>query len=239
MKSTEGQITEMNNTQPRPLNYTFIFLSLIIGGSIAVVLISAIAGEQLGDVVSAIAVVGMIFVALGIIVAAIMKLAADPIAKIGNIKLEHQREANRHDERYLEKGYIRNGSGYILMTPQIMPPVDKPANPGSQIIFNPNALRESSVNLLLFSMRLLGEDSNRIASGPECAAANITGYTGRTWDKMINGYLKQRFPDIATIQGPIQNGGGVYIPESVGTVKNMYQLLMRDSAVDALPGVTR
>lgn len=155
----------MNNTQPtRPINYTFIFLSLIIGGSIAVVLISAIAGEQMGEVVKAIGVVCAFFVvALGI-VALIVRLAADPVARIQTTFLDGQREANRHREKMAGLGLQSPRWGYVPL--QLPPSTIEPDIP----IAFPAGATETAVapynhealEVVALSKQIMGERSDQI-----------------------------------------------------------------------------
>lgn len=100
--------------------------------------------------------------------------------------------------------------------------------------FNPNDIHTASVNYILYSIALLGDTGNRLASAPECAAAlNLENYSARSWERIVK-HLSAAY-DVVTQPGPIQNGGGVYVPESIGSVGRLYQYVLRNSAVAALP----
>lgn len=223
----------MNMVQHRSLSLNSIIALVVIGTAIVAIVASALASGTLPVLLAGAAVLlGIVSVFAAFVVRLYVRWSEARLKAIGT--------QNQHVEAMAKLGYLPSDNRFRPIQAQIAAPAQHPAaNPGSQIIFNANALRESSVNLLLFSMRLLGEDSKRIASSPECAAANITGYSARTWDKMINGYLRKRYPDIAAIQGPVSNGGGVYVPDSIGTIKALYDRVMLDSAIDALPGSER
>ena len=158
-------------------------------------------------------------------------------------RLTWQTERNRHDEAVLKLGHDPNTYQLIERQAQLPAPVQAaPQLTGAKGIQFGVSVETNAVNLLLFSVQLLGRESNRIASNPECAAANIIGYNGRKWDAIINGYLSGKLGyEIATQSGPVANGGGAFVPENIGTVGALYDaLLMRnnrtvlDSAVNAL-----
>jgi hypothetical protein len=159
-------------------------------------------------------------------------------------------ENNRHVEEAMRLGH--NPRGYVSIAHQIAAPVQAApvaqlADPRRGVHFSSNNIAVDAVNLLLFSVNLLGRDGNRIASNPECAQANLIGYNGKKWNAIIHEYLEKRLGlEIATQTGPVENGGGVFVPTSIGTVGNLYDMLVRnelkdrqDDAVNALPEVTR
>lgn len=212
-------------------DYTYPLIGIIFAGVIMLgIVLYAIQTKALGDLVVGFGVVGLLVVALSIVGVVLFKF-------FGQTKLSLDKERNRHIEAMVQKGLVPNGHRYLpsptfQLKPDEPQQISAPRPPASQIIFNPNALRESAVNLLLFSMRQCGADQNRIASGPECAAAGINGYSGRTWSLIVHDYLEKNW-DVVTVPGAVANGGGTYVQN--GTVGELYHKVMLNSAVDQLP----
>jgi hypothetical protein len=162
----------------------------------------------------------------------------------------YAKDKYQHAEQMANKGVLVRGRGfpqYELKQAQIAAPVQNVPQlaPAKGIQFDSASMEANAINLLLYSCQLLGRDSKRIASNPECAAANIPGYNGRKWDAIVNKYLKLSY-DIATVTGPIDNGGGAFVPPEIGTVGAFYDKLtlkkngqILDDAVTALPEVAR
>lgn len=207
---------------------TVIFMVI---AALAVTVVIAIGLDRLWSLIGGFFAVGVILVALSAVGVTLYTRMSASRAK---------REKLRYDflQAMAAKGALPNDGSFIPLHAQIAVPQAPQAQSISQIIFNPNALRESAVNLLLFSMRQCGPDQNRIASGPECANAGVNGYTPRTWSKIVNEYLMPRY-GVATQRGAIDNGGGTFVPAEIGTVEALYHKVLMDSAVDDLPGVTR
>lgn len=153
-------------------------------------------------------------------------------------RLMWQKEQNRHVEAYsktkldmLKAGY--NPDDYTPITRQIAAPVEpvaQIAEPAKGVHFTSASVEGDAANLLLFTINLLGRNGNRIASNPECAAANMPGYNARKWDAVINKYLKGQLGiEIATQAGPVANGGGAFVPPEIGTVGALYDRLVYGS----------
>jgi len=164
---------------------------------------------------------------------------------IADKRLSANAEQHRHIEAVLKLGH--NPKDYTPIERQITTPVQTAPQlpPAKGIQFDSADMNSNAINLLLYSCQLLGRDSKRIASNPECAAANIPGYNGRKWDAIINKHLKLSY-DIATVPGPVDNGGGAFVPPEIGTVGAMYDRLVYvqhneklNDAVNALPEVGR
>ena len=209
-----------------------LFVSLMAIAALAAIVLVAIGTDRLLSLIGGVAVIGVISVALAAV-------GVNLYSRMSASRAE--RESLRYDFIYkmADKGALPNDGSFIPLHAQIAAPQAKPGQGDiSQIILNPNALRESAVNLLLFSMRQCGPDQNRIASGPECAAGGVNGYTPRTWSKVVNDYLSPRY-GVVTHRGSVEAGGGTYVPDTYGTVKSLYQRVMLDDAVDAIPEVTR
>lgn len=224
---TTGDNGKMNG----PRLYPFLAAIAIITGLVLIVL-AAIATDALITLIAGVIVLGLIAIGLATIGVKLFSRYTDAVLKRKSLEYEHV-------QNMAKLGYLPTGGKYLPMRAEIAAPKSSNADrPGSQIQFNANDLRTSSVDLLLFSRRLLGDESNRIASGPECAMAGITGYSGRTWDKMIHEYLEPRY-GVAAVRGPIENGGGVYVPSEIGTVKQLYDMIVRNSAVEALPEMVK
>jgi hypothetical protein len=163
-------------------------------------------------------------------------------------RLASQAEQNRHDEavdktrlEMLKVGYHPDDFSPLI---KIAAPVQQQiAAPAKGIHFTSASVEGDAINLLLFSVNALGRDSNRIASNVECAGANLLGYNARKWDIIINKYLRQQLGiEIATQPGPVSNGGGAYVPEDIGTIGALYDMLVNgnkrrelEAAVMAIP----
>lgn len=207
-----------------------------IAGLVAVVMLS-IGLNKLGDLIGGLLVAGLIVVSLAAIGVALFRVAAPHM-------LKSNAERNRHTETMVKAGYLpqyRNVRYEPIQTLQAAPQPEAPkqiAPPSSGIHFTDSELETNVVNLLLFSVQLLGEESNRIASGPECAQANIPGYNGRKWDKMMHEYLEPNY-GIATVPGPVKNGGGAFVSEKIGTVGKLYHEIVFKKQMDGLPTTRR
>lgn len=129
-------------------------------------------------------------------------------------------------------GLLPDGHGGF--TPIQMPQIAAPKQQSKVYDFNPSDIHTASVNYILYSIALLGDTGNRLASAPECAAAtNLVNYSARSWERIVK-HLSAAY-DVVTQPGPIQNGGGVYVPESIGSVGRLYHHVLLNSAVEALP----
>jgi hypothetical protein len=207
-------------------------ISLVAIVALMAIVSLAIGTNRLGDLVFGAFVLGAIMIGLAWV-------GVNLYSRMSASRAERERLRYEFIQNMAAKGALPNDGSFMpLHALQLSAPQVQPKQAGTQIIFNPNALRESAVNLLLFSMRQCGPDQNRIASGPECAAAGVNGYTPRTWGKIVNDYLKPRY-DVVTVRGGIDNGGGTFVPDTYGTVKTLYDKVMLDGAVDALPGRER
>lgn len=205
-----------------------------IGISIAITLIVfvAIAYDALVLLIFGIVVVGLLIIGLSAIGVNLFSRYTDAVLKRKALEYDH-------DERVIKLGYLPIGKNYEPTKPlALTPPAPARSQTAKSIQFDSADLRSSVTNLLLFSMNLLGEDSNRIASNPECASANIQGYNSPKWDKMINEYLKPKY-GIVTVPGPVANGGGAYVPAEIGTVGQLYHMVLTNSPVEALPADER
>lgn len=232
--------------QPHSVNIIALLFALIIGGSIVVVLVAAIAGQQLGDVVSAIAVFGVIVVAVLIVVSIIVRFAADPIVKIGNIRLEHQREANRHDEKYLAAGYVRDDSIYKPIMPQIIAPAARSESAPEPI--DPRHALLVSLTLLTIRTKRQGDNeygptSKRLMTADDAQAISGAFADRNNWDLASKygqeiGYLMVQRGGKVSEQGlKIKGAGNNTAADLIEALVNRNLIL--DSGVNALPGVER
>jgi len=166
---------------------------------------------------------------------------------IADKRLAANAEQHRHVEAVIKLGYSPHDYApverQLATTAQGAPMAQLPSAKGIQ--FDSASMEANAINLLLYSCQLLGRESKRIASNPECAAANIPGYNGRKWDAIINKHLKLTY-EIATVPGPVDNGGGAFVPPEIGTVGAFYDTLVYknskqtlDGAVNALPDTGR
>lgn len=203
---------------------------------VVIIVLVGIATDKLGDIIGGLLVTGVICTALGVVGVFLFRVFALSANERDKTRLSHAREM-------LQKGIVPKGRGfpeYIpapIPPPVTLPPAPVPAalpDPTKGVHFTDSNLETNVVNLLLYSKQLLGDDSNRIASGPECAAANIPGYNARKWSSMIHDYLEPNF-EVATVRGPVDNGGGVFVPESIGTVGKLYDRIVYNNAMGALP----
>lgn len=219
---------------------TLLVIGVIIGSALTIVVLAAIAANSLWTLIGGVIVIGVITIGLSWIGVNLFSRYTDAVLRRNEIDY-------RHAENTMKLGYVPENRRMIYTPIQQPTAIEAPkqVSPANQIILNPNALQTSAVNLLLFSCRLLGDNSNRIASGPECAAAGVIGYSGRTWSLIIHDYLEKNY-GVVTVTGKPDNGGGTYIPDNIGTCKKLYDLLVMrgkqetlDSAVDALPEYQR
>lgn len=211
------------------------FVSLLIIAAVSAVVLVAVGLDRIWSLIGGVFAVGVIAVALSAVGVALYTRMSASRAERERLLYEHAQAMAKHGIMIDDKRALAYKP--MPQAPQIAAPQAQ-KNQVSQIIFNQNALRESAVNLLLFSMRQCGPDQNRIASGPECAAAGVNGYTPRTWSKIVNEYLSPRY-GVVTQRGAIDNGGGTYVPAEYGTVEALYHKVVMDSGVEDLPGVTR
>jgi hypothetical protein len=84
-----------------------------------------------------------------------------------------------------------------------------------------------AVNLVLYSMNVYGRRSNRLAGMP------IPGCSGRAWDLGVK--KLQRDYGVVSTRG---TGGGTFVPESLGTLEVLYNRVLLNQAVSALPEVS-
>lgn len=213
-------------SQPRPINSTALFALLIIGGSIAVVLISAIAGEQLGDVVGAIAVFGAIFVATLAIVAIIIRLAADPVAKIQTTLLDGQREANRHVEKMASLGLQRPKWGYEpLQLPTITIEPDIPiAFPGGATETAVAPYNHEALEVVALSKQIMGERAEQII--PYAKAKENDYFRGKAgYEHWNNGCQWLSIHQYVEPRKQGQRHLGTFCIHDIGTVGRLYDKL--------------
>lgn len=208
--------------------FVIILISVI---ALALIVMQAIQANSLLPLLAG------VVLAMAVIVLA-LRAVSTPVVKIAESMRMSRADDYRHREAMAKYNVLFVGRNYEPLPVAEQAPAQieapKPADDGSQIQFNPNYLKTSAANLLLYSIRLLGEESNRIASGPECAKGNIRGYNARTWSKMIHEYLEPQY-GVVSSPGSTQNGGGVYVPDSIGNIGNLYHIVVGDTAVDSLP----
>lgn len=204
-----------------------------ITGLVLIVFV-AIGADMLPLLIGGVIVLGLISLGLFSVGVGLFSRFTDSVLKREALRFEHA-------ERAMSKGFIPEGRGFLTYR-QIQTarpePVKQIAEPVQGVHFTDSELETNVVNLLAFSVQLLGENSNRIASGPECAQANIPGYNGRKWDKMIHEYLEPKY-SIATIPGPVKNGGGAYVPDSIGTIGKLYHDVLFRNSTNALPTIEK
>lgn len=208
---------------------------LVIGAiavtAITLIVFVAIGSNMLGLLIFGVMLLGVISIVLARIGFNLFSQYTDAVLKRDALRFEHA-------ERAMRQGFLPEGSGFLIYK-QIEDRIQKSAppalpDPKQGIHFTDSNLETNVVNLLLYSVQLLGEDSNRIASGPECSAANIPGYNSRKWSNMVHDYLEPKY-DVATVQGPVDKGGGTYVPDSIGSIGKLYHDIVYKSGLDALP----
>lgn len=221
----------MRTSQQRPNGFAGI--GIFLGVLLLILAISALLSSAMerGGWTFIGLVVGLVVVA-GLIISGIA-FGMNQYERRFDKRLEALKEDHRHREVMADKHILLTDEGYKSLQ-QIAAPAPQGKSAAQGIQFDSASLSASTTNLLLFSIHLLGEDSKRIASNPECAAAQIPGYNGRKWDAIIHDYLEPKY-HVSAVPGPIANGGGVYVPDDIGSISALYKLVVRNSAVDALP----
>jgi hypothetical protein len=146
---------------------------------------------------------------------------------IADKRLQSRAEDYRHTEAVLKLGHMPE-TYEPIQRQQIAAPVQQQlAAPAKGIHFSSASADANAVNLLLYSINLLGQDCNRIASVPECAAANMPGFNSKKWSAVIHEYFQDKLGvEIATVKGPVENGGGAFVPESIGTIGELYSMVV-------------
>lgn len=191
----------------------------------------AIGTDRLGDLVGGVFVIGVIsggWAAVG--VALYSRMSASRAT----------REALRYDFIYkmADKGALPNDGSFIPLRAQLPAPQAKQGNVLQIFDFNPNDIHTASVNYIMFSAALLGDSGNRLASAPECRmATNIVNYSDRTRDRIVK-HLSAQY-GVSTQAGPVDNGGGTFVPAEFGTVGGIYHHIILNSAVEAIPELVR
>jgi hypothetical protein len=230
----------MTTTNRAPL---FVLASL--GVSITVLALFATAMEAGVGMMILLVICAGVLGAIGLVV---FRGMTQTVLGIMSKRLDSRAEDYRHEEaadkirlEVLKAGYHPDDFSPLR---QIAAPVQQQiAAPAKGIHFTSASVEGDAINLLLFSVNALGRDSNRIASNVECAGANLLGYNARKWDIIINKYLRQQLGiEIATQPGPVSNGGGAYVPEEIGTIGALYDMLVNgnkrrelEAAVMAIP----
>lgn len=222
----------MRTNQQRPSGYTSIALFL------GVLLMVAVIGILLSSAMERGGWMFIGFIAGLIILAALSAWLTSFIVRQyvtwTETRVKSRDAQNNFTLNLLKAGYQPDGFGGFKPVEQITAPAPQAQLRSKVYDFNPNDIHTASVNYLLYSIALLGENGNRLASAPECAAAtNLANYSARSWDRIVK-HLSAAY-DVVTQPGPIQNGGGVYVPESIGSVGKLYHHILLNSAVANIP----
>lgn len=214
----------MNSNQRNGFSFNTFLAVMFIAVIILAIVMAALAVNMLWSLIGGVFVVGLIIIALAWI--GVNLFSRWTAARISARSLDYA-----HDEQMAKIGFLPAGDRYRPIVAQIA----APAQPRQKVFdFNPNDIHTASVNYLLYSINLLGENGNRLASAPECAAAtNLENYSSRSRDRIIK-HLAAAY-GVVTQPGPIENGGGTFVPEAFGTVGRLYHHVMLNSAVESLP----
>lgn len=221
----------MRTNQQRPSGYTSIALFLGVLLTVAVIGILLSSAMERGGWMFIGLVIGLVIV-VGLIIGGIA-FGMNQYERRFDKRLDAEKEYHRHIEAIIGKNVLLIDGEYKPLH-QIAAPTPQGKSAAQGIQFDSASLSASATNLLLFSINLLGEESKRIASNPECAEANIPGYNGRKWDMIIHDYLEPKYGVVA-IPGQVKNGGGTYVPDDIGSIGALYKLVVRNSGVDTLP----
>lgn len=167
----------------------------------------------------------LVIIALAFIGVWLYRMASAAWIKVAAMRLEARRADHDYEIKRAELAY--------KYQQQALPAPTRAASAADQIDMNALDLHSGAINFIMFSRKLLGDGGNRLASAPECAGAGIMNYSARNRDLIVK-YLAQHYGVVA-IPGPIDNGGGTYVPENIGTIGALYQMVLTNSAVRALP----
>lgn len=212
------------NSNQRGFSFNTFLAIMFIAVIITAIVMAALVVNMLWSLIGGVFVVGLILIALAWI--GVNLFSRWTAARISARSLDYA-----HDEQMAKIGFLPAGDRYRPIQLQIAAPVQ----PRQKVYdFNPSDIHTASVNYLLYSINLLGENGNRLASAPECAAAtNLENYSARSRDRIVK-HLSNAY-GVVTQPGPIENGGGTFVPEVYGTVGRLYHHVLLNSAVEALP----
>lgn len=222
----------MNTTQRDPI--LTLAIVMFIALALAAIVLVALGNGMLWQLIGGIAVFGAVVIALGFVIA---KYIAIPL-----INAKVSANSARYDflQNMASKGLLPTDGSFEPIHAQIAAPVQQgKINTALQIFdFNPNDIHTASVNYIMFSAALLGENGNRLASAPECRmATNLANYSDRSRDRIVK-HLSAQY-GVVTQPGPVDNGGGTFVPAEYGTVGKLYHHILLNSGVESLPEAKR
>lgn len=143
----------MNNTQPRTINSTAIFIAIIIAAVVVVVIGQAIAGEQFWTLVGGFAVFSVLLVALAWIGIHLFNRYTETVLKRDALRYDHA-------QAMVKYGLLFNGSEYKELAP---PEQDIPVSLNGITEAQLMEFQEDACNLLALSIQLMGENSQQVA----------------------------------------------------------------------------
>ncbi len=218
-------------------------LTFGLGLGVVFVVLVAIAGNQIGELVKAFAIFAALVVAVLFIVVLLLGASSKPIGAIGDVQLEIARESHRHVEEMARLGLLPKGDRSIPspVVPQIAAPKPKPLDPRHPLL----------VELCLMTIRSrdpkYGPASNKLMSADDAQAeskrGNRTFADRNEWDKASK-YGQE--PDQGWLYTKIGGSEQGLMIKSAGnnTAADLMTVLMErntalKSAVSALPEEVR
>lgn len=221
----------MNTTQ-RGQHINVFLAAIFIALALAVIVLVALGNGMLWSLIGGVFVVGLIVIGLAAVGVKLFSIWGDTKVKIDSARYDFY-------QNMASKGLLPTDGSFEPIRQIAAPQQQGKSNNALQIFdFNPNDIHTASVNYIMFSVALLGENGNRLASAPECRmATNIENYSDRSRDRIVK-HLSAQY-GIVTQPGPVDSGGGTFVPAEYGTVGKLYHHILLNSAVESLPEVKR
>lgn len=218
------------------------FIAIVLIGAVVILVSYAIGQDALWTLIGGFAVFGVIVIAIFFISVLLIRAASVPITKIVDARLAVQKESNRHDEKYLEHGYVREDSGYKPRKQIEAPKIEREA-----ALIDPR--HELLLSLCMSTIRAedYGPLSERLLTADDAQARGGKFADRNNWQMASQygqdiGYLFTQVGGPPKQQGLKVNSGN---PDVTGrTVTDLLEALharnvILDSAVAALPGTSR
>lgn len=213
---------------------------LFIGGVIAALVLGALAIGELWTIVGALAVIGIIIVLALTAFSLIVRFAAPAVVGIGQIRLDAQRERNRHEEKFIEHGILPD----YRPIPQL--PAPPPERETKESPLDPR--HELLVNLCLLTIKSdrYGPTSKKLMTADDAQADRSGQFSDRmNWDaaskygQSVLGLLYARVGGKPEEQGLRIKGDNGSDGTAADLLVALHSRARTDAAVSALPGVYR
>lgn len=214
---------------------------LMIAIMIVGVVIAALAFDALWVVVGAIAVIGLIIILSLSAMSLIVRFAAPSIVGVAEVRLESQKEMNRHEEVMVSKGLLSDRAGY-----RSVHLLEAPAEPEheQETVIDPRHALLVNLCLLTIKSASYGPTSKRLMTADDAQADRSGLFADRMqWDAASKYGQDIGWLFVQRGGNPNEQGLKVDCPGGNTAADLLVELhnrnLILDSGVAALPGVTR